>query len=71
MRLQGLAALVDGDRLGERRLAAELVVMAGDLQANWQHALNKTARPVGPRVNLTFRRLEALSRQVADSAAAR
>lgn len=48
-----------------------LLVMAGDLQANWQHALNKTARPVGPRVNLTFRRLVALSRQVADSAAAR
>ncbi len=34
-----------------------LLVMAGDLQSHWQHALNRTARPVGPRINLTFRRL--------------
>jgi alkylated DNA repair dioxygenase AlkB len=31
------------------------LVMAGSLQHHWRHALPKTARPVGPRVNLTFR----------------
>ena len=32
-----------------------LLLMAGDLQANWQHGINKTATVVGPRLNLTFR----------------
>jgi alkylated DNA repair dioxygenase AlkB len=32
-----------------------LLVMAGDTQANWRHALPRTARPVAPRINLTFR----------------
>lgn len=31
------------------------LIMAGALQHHWRHALPKTARPVGPRVNLTFR----------------
>jgi alkylated DNA repair dioxygenase AlkB len=31
------------------------LIMAGTLQHHWRHALPKTARPVGPRVNLTFR----------------
>ncbi len=31
------------------------LVMAGALQHHWRHALPKTRRPVGPRVNLTFR----------------
>ena len=31
------------------------LVMAGALQHHWRHALPKTAKPVGPRVNLTFR----------------
>ncbi len=49
-------------RDGARRAALDLshgslLVMAGDLQANWQHALVKTTRPVGPRINLTFRRV--------------
>ena len=34
-----------------------LLLMAGDLQTHWQHQLPKTARPVGPRLNLTFRRI--------------
>lgn len=51
-------------RDGARKAALDLthgslLVMAGDLQANWQHALTKTARPVGPRINLTFRRILA------------
>ena len=34
-----------------------LLVMRGDTQANWKHAIAKTRRPVGPRINLTFRRI--------------
>lgn len=34
-----------------------LLLMAGDLQQRWQHQVPKTARPVGPRINLTFRRI--------------
>ena len=32
-----------------------LLLMRGLTQQHWQHALPKTARPVGPRLNLTFR----------------
>ena len=32
------------------------LVMAGTMQHFWQHALPKTARDVGSRINLTFRR---------------
>ena len=32
-----------------------LLLMRGLTQRHWQHALPKTARPVGPRLNLTFR----------------
>jgi alkylated DNA repair dioxygenase AlkB len=31
------------------------LVMAGATQRRWLHQLPKTARPVGPRINLTFR----------------
>jgi alkylated DNA repair dioxygenase AlkB len=36
-----------------------LLVMRGATQANYRHALPRTARPVGPRINLTFRRIQA------------
>ena len=32
-----------------------LLVMAGDTQRHWHHAVPKTRQPVGPRINLTFR----------------
>lgn len=32
-----------------------LVVMKGELQHYWQHKIAKTAKAVGPRLNLTFR----------------
>ncbi|MDB5933443.1 MAG: alpha-ketoglutarate-dependent dioxygenase AlkB [Massilia sp.] len=32
-----------------------LLLMAGKLQHNWVHGINKTTRPIGPRLNLTFR----------------
>jgi alkylated DNA repair dioxygenase AlkB len=42
------------------RIALEsgsLLVMKGDTQRNWRHAVAKETRPCGPRVNLTFRRI--------------
>lgn len=35
--------------------SGSLLLMRGATQQHWQHALPKTARPVGPRLNLTFR----------------
>lgn len=35
-----------------------LLLMAGSLQENWMHGINKTAKPVGPRLNLTFRYID-------------
>ncbi|HEX8613307.1 MAG TPA: alpha-ketoglutarate-dependent dioxygenase AlkB [Telluria sp.] len=32
-----------------------LLVMSGNTQKHWQHGINKSARAIGPRVNLTFR----------------
>ena len=34
-----------------------LLVMRGDTQTRFRHALPRTARPVGPRINLTFRKI--------------
>jgi alkylated DNA repair dioxygenase AlkB len=36
-----------------------LLVMEGSTQHHWVHAVPKTARPVGERINLTFRRVVA------------
>jgi alkylated DNA repair dioxygenase AlkB len=35
--------------------AGSLLLMAGATQKNWTHGINKTARPLGARINLTFR----------------
>ncbi len=34
-----------------------LLVMRGNTQANYKHSLPRTARPVGERINLTFRQI--------------
>jgi alkylated DNA repair dioxygenase AlkB len=34
-----------------------LLVMAGTTQHHWRHAVPKTSRPVGARINLTFRNI--------------
>lgn len=52
---------------GAQRVAVELphgslLVMRGNTQARYRHALPKTARSVGERVNLTFRRIVAPAR---------
>lgn len=46
----------------ERKLAVELphgslLVMSGATQRHYRHALPRTSRPVGERINLTFRRI--------------
>ena len=33
----------------------DLIVMGGSCQRTWEHAVAKTARPVGPRVSVQFR----------------
>ena len=38
--------------------AGSLLVMSGDTQRRYRHALPRTARPVGARLNLTFRRID-------------
>ena len=34
-----------------------LLLMRGDTQSTWKHALPRTTKPVGERINLTFRRI--------------
>ena len=36
-----------------------LLLMAGDTQRNWQHAVPRETREKGPRINLTFRQIAA------------
>jgi alkylated DNA repair dioxygenase AlkB len=36
-----------------------LLMMSGNSQRDYQHAVPKTRRPVGPRINLTFREVAA------------
>lgn len=50
----------------ERRFTLELphgslLLMRGDSQSAWKHALPRTARPVPARVNLTFRQVRPAS----------
>ncbi len=46
-----------------------LLVMAGDTQRNWVHAVNSESTPCGPRINLTFRLVQpAAVRRTASAA---
>ncbi len=43
---------------GSRRFSlghGDLIVMGGSCQRTWDHAIPKTARPVGPRISIQFR----------------
>jgi alkylated DNA repair dioxygenase AlkB len=44
-------------RLEIKPAHGSLMIMRGDLQHHWQHALPKTALDVQPRINLTFREI--------------
>ena len=35
--------------------SGSLLLMTGATQHHWQHGINKSGRPMGPRINLTFR----------------
>ena len=37
--------------------SGSLLLMRGLTQHNWKHGIRKTAKPCGPRLNLTFRRI--------------
>jgi alkylated DNA repair dioxygenase AlkB len=34
-----------------------LLIMKGNMQSNWQHAIPKSRKECGPRINLTFRKI--------------
>jgi alkylated DNA repair dioxygenase AlkB len=41
--------------------AGSLLLMQGETQQYWRHGINKQRQPCGPRVNLTFRSIRALT----------
>lgn len=66
--LGAVRRFVLGQRGGDGRLALDLppgslLVMAGATQARYRHAVPRARRAVGPRINLTFRRIVPVSRQ--------
>lgn len=46
-----------GERVALELSHGSCLVMAGATQHHWLHQIPKTARPVGARINLTFRRM--------------
>jgi alkylated DNA repair dioxygenase AlkB len=44
-----------GETLRHQLGHGDLVVMGGSCQRTWEHAIPKTARPVGPRISVQFR----------------
>jgi len=46
-----------GERAAVDLVPGSVLVMSGPAVARWWHQVPKTARPVGPRVNLTFRHM--------------
>ncbi len=53
--LRPLAALGGGATLRHALGHGDLIVMGGSCQRTWEHAVPKTARPVGPRISIQFR----------------
>lgn len=49
-----------GDTIGFVVGHGDLLVMGGSCQRTWEHAVLKTARPVGPRISVQFRPLNVL-----------
>lgn len=47
-----------GERVDLDLPGGACLIMAGPTQHHWLHQIPKTARPVGPRINLTFRRMQ-------------
>ncbi len=51
----GHPACLAGDSLKFPLGHGDLIVMGGSCQRTWEHAIPKTARPVGPRISIQFR----------------
>ena len=51
LRPNGGGAVSTGFALGH----GDLLVMGGSCQRTWEHAVPKTAKPVGPRISIQFR----------------
>jgi alkylated DNA repair dioxygenase AlkB len=51
-----------GTCAAEDLASGSLLLITGDAVAHWWHRVPKTSRPVGPRVNLTFRHMVAEER---------
>jgi len=51
-----------GARAAEDLASGSLLLITGDAVSGWWHRVPKTSRPVGPRVNLTFRHMVAEGR---------
>lgn len=47
-----------GSSLALELPAGSLLLMRGDTQQRYRHSLPRTAKPTGPRINLTFRRIQ-------------
>ncbi len=51
-----------GHALGWDLESGSLLVMSGASQGDWEHCVSKTKRPVGARINLTFRQIAQAQR---------
>jgi len=49
--------VASGEKLEFTLPHGSLLVMGGTSQHHWRHGVPKTQKPVGPRINLTFRRI--------------
>jgi alkylated DNA repair dioxygenase AlkB len=54
-RASGASAIRHGPVLRHDLGHGDLLVMGGSCQRTWEHAIPKTARPVGPRISIQFR----------------
>ena len=52
-----LQHMVTRERIAYELMHGSLLVMAGTTQHHWRHAVPKTKKPVGERINLTFRNI--------------
>ena len=48
---------VSGEKLTIPLTSGSLLIMAGDTQQYWQHAILKSKKSMAPRINLTFRHI--------------
>lgn len=54
---------VTGQKLRLPLASGSLLIMAGTTQLYWQHGIAKSRKPMGERINLTFRTIRGITRQ--------